>query len=154
MKPRIYIDTSVIGGCLDDEFAGWSNVLFDEFRAGTKVAVVSDLTRLELEEAPQNVRDQLSSIPEEHIEDVFLDEEALALADAYIHDGVVGNKHLVDAQHIAIATVERVDVLVSWNFKQIVNLDRVHAFNAVNLKRGYPVLEIRSPREVVHEKED
>ena len=72
----------------------------------------------------------------------------------YINDGVVGARHLVDAQHIAIASIERVDVLVSWNFKQIVNLDRVHAFNAVNLKRGYPVLEIRSPREVVREKED
>jgi len=154
MKPRVYIDTSVIGGCLDEEFADWSNVLFDEFRAGTKVAVVSDLTRMELEEAPQNVRDVLSSIPEEYVEDVFLDEEAFALADAYINDGVVGIRHLVDAQHIAIATVERVDVLVSWNFKQIVNLDRVHAFNAVNLKKGYHVLEIRSPREVVREKED
>jgi hypothetical protein len=154
MRPRIYIDTSVIGGCLDDEFADWSTVLFDEFRTGEKVAVVSDLTRLELEEAPQNVREVLSSIPEEHLENVFLDEEALALADAYIHDGAVGIKHLVDAQHIAIATIERVDVLVSWNFKQIVNLDRVHAFNAVNLKRGYPVLEIRSPREVVREEED
>ena len=139
---------------MDEEFADWSNVLFDEFRAGTKVAVVSDLTRMELEEAPQNVRDVLSSIPEEYVEDVFLDEEAFALADAYINDGVVGIRHLVDAQHIAIATVERVDVLVSWNFKQIVNLDRVHAFNAVNLKKGYHVLEIRSPREVVREKED
>jgi hypothetical protein len=113
-----------------------------------------DLTRLELEEAPDNIRAVLTSIPDTHREDVALDEEALALADAYIHDGVVGIRHLVDAQHSAIATVERVDVLVGWNFKQIVNLDRVHAFNAVNLKRGYPVLEIRSPREVVHEKED
>jgi len=154
MKLRIYVDTSVIGGCLDEEFAEWSNALCDEFRAGTKVAVISDLTRLELEEAPGNIRALLASIPEAHREDVALDEEALALADAYIHDGVVGIRHLVDAQHIAIATVERVDVLVSWNFKQIVNLDRVHAFNAVNLKRGYPVLEIRSPREVIHEKED
>jgi uncharacterized radical SAM superfamily Fe-S cluster-containing enzyme len=153
MRPRVYIDTSVIGGCLDEEFADWSNLLFDEFRAGTKVAVVSDLTRMELEEAPQNVRDVLSSIPEEYVDDVFLDEEAFALADAYINDGVVGIRHLVDAQHIAVATVERVDVLVSWNFKQIVNLDRVHAFNAVNLKKGYPMLEIRSPREVVREKE-
>lgn len=59
----------------------------------------------------------------------------------------------MDAQHIAIASVERVDVRVSWNFKQIVNLERIHAFNAVNLKMGYPVLEMRSPREVIYEKE-
>jgi hypothetical protein len=112
------------------------------------------LTRRELEDAPQNVKEILSTIPEKYLEDVFLDEEAIELADVYISDGVVSARHLVDAQHIAIASIERVDVLVSWNFKQIVNLDRVHAFNAVNLKKGYPVLEIRSPREVVREKEN
>ena len=153
MKPRIYIDTSVIGGCLDDEFSDWSNALFDEIRSGLKMAVVSDLTRRELEEAPQNVMEILSSIPNGQMEDVFLDEDAIGLAEAYIANEVVGKKHIVDAQHIAIASVERVDVLVSWNFKQIVNLERIHAFNAVNLKMGYPVLEIRSPREVIHEKE-
>lgn len=63
-------------------------------------------------------------------------------------------KHLIDAQHIAIASVGRVDVLTSWNFKQIVNLERIHAFNAVNLRLGYPILEIRSPREVLFEKEE
>lgn len=72
---------------------------------------------------------------------------------SYIDSGVVGAKHVADAQHIAIVSVERVDVLVSWNFQQIVNLDRIRAFNSVNLKLGYPILEIRSPREVVHEKE-
>jgi len=64
-----------------------------------------------------------------------------------------GARHIADAQHIAIASVERVDVLVSWNFQHIVNLDRIHAFNSVNLKLGYLMLEIRSPREVIHEKE-
>ena len=53
-----------------------------------------------------------------------------------------------DALHIALAAVARDDVLVSWNFKHIVNLKRIHAYNAVNLKQGYPVLEIRTPREV------
>jgi hypothetical protein len=56
-----------------------------------------------------------------------------------------------DALHIALATVARVDVLVSWNFKHIVNLARIHAYNAVNLKRGYPLLEIRTPREIVED---
>jgi hypothetical protein len=41
-----------------------------------------------------------------------------------------------------------VDVLVSGNFKHIVNLRRIHAYNVVNLKKGYPLLEIRTPREV------
>ncbi len=84
---------------------------------------------------------------------MFLSEEAEKLALTYLENKVVGIKHLADAQHITIASVERVDVLVSWNFKQIVNLDRIHAFNSVNLKLGYLVLEIRSPIEVIHEEE-
>lgn len=153
MIPRVYIDTSVIGGCIDDEFATWSTQLFDEFRRGIKVAVVSDLTRRELETAPKNVQNILFTIPDLNIENVFLAAEAEKLALIYLKNRVVTSKHLADAQHIAIASVERVDVLVSWNFKQIVNLDRIHAFNSVNLKLGYPVLEIRSPMEVIHEEE-
>ena len=153
MIPRVYIDTSVIGGCLDDEFALCSKLLFDEFRNRIKIAVVSDLTMRELETTPKNVRKILATIPDENLENVVLSEDAEKLALAYLKNKVVTQKHLADAQHIAIASVERVDVLVSWNFKQIVNLERIHAFNAVNLKLGYPVLEIRSPMEVIHEEE-
>ena len=152
MKPRIYIDTSVIGGCIDVEFATWSNILFDYFHSGLMIAVVSDLTRRELEGAPEEVKKVLSSISNPNLEDVYLSGEAETLALKYLKNKVVGQKHLADAQHIAIASVERVDVLVSWNFQQIVNLDRIHAFNSVNLRLGYPILEIRSPREVIHEK--
>ncbi len=153
MKIRIYIDTSVIGGCEDEEFALWSRQMFEEFRKGLRIAVISDLTRKELERAPASVKRILLSLPETSVENVFLMEEAEALAKRYLEENVVNKKHIVDAQHIAIASVERVDVLVSWNFQLIVNLERIRAFNAVNLKLGYPLLEIRSPREVIHEKE-
>jgi hypothetical protein len=153
MIPRVYIDTSVIGGCFDSEFSAWSILLFEEFLKGIKIAVVSDLTRRELEDAPSNVKKKLSTIPEAYFENVFLSEEAEKLALAYLENKVVNSKHIVDAQHIVIASVKRVDVLVSWNFKQIVNLERIHAFNSVNIKLGYPILEIRSPMEVIHEEE-
>jgi hypothetical protein len=149
LRLRIYVDTSVIGGCLDEEFAVWSIKLFDEFRTRAKIAVVSDLTRRELEGAPRKVRDILLSLPDESLEKVLFTAEAEELALRYLKNRVVGRKHVVDAQHIAIAAVERVDVLASWNFQQIVNLRRIHAFNAVNLTLGYPLLEIRSPREVI-----
>lgn len=153
MKQRIYIDTSVIGGCEDEEFSEWSVQLFEEFRQGLRIAVVSDLTRKEIEKAPENVRKVLSSLADANIENVFLSEEAERLAKSYIDEGVVSAKHIIDAQHIAIASVERVDVLVSWNFQQIVNLSRIHAFNSVNLKLDYPMIEIRSPREVIRGEE-
>lgn len=150
--PRIYIDTSVLGGCFDDEYADDSNRLLNEFVSRQKIAMISDLLLLELEAAPQEVRDLAEKIPDVAKEYVRLDEESIALANAYIQEQAVAESSLSDARHIAIATVGRVDVLVSWNFKHIVNLNRIRRFNAVNLKLGYITLEIRSPREVLYEK--
>ena len=149
MRTRIYVDASVVGGCEDGEFAEHSVPLMAGFVRGESVLVVSDLTVQELAAAPEAVRKQLSSVPEGHIEVLQLDAEARDLAEAYIAAGVLTAKMLADAQHIAIATVARVDVLVSWNFKHIVNLRRIHGYNSVNLRRGYPMLEIRTPREVL-----
>jgi predicted nucleic acid-binding protein len=151
MKPRIYVDTSVIGGCLDDEFSVHSLRLFDEFRSGRKRVVISDIVLFELDGAPKNVQQILSDMPDDSAEYVFLSEESAVLAEAYIREGVIAEKSLSDARHIAIATFERVDVLVSWNFKHIVNLNRIHLVNSVNLKMGYPLVEIRSPLEVIYE---
>jgi len=150
-RPRIYVDTSVIGGCLDDEFKDYSKLLFKEFSSGKKRIVVSDLVLFELEGAPEDVKDVLHGIPQGSIEYVFLNEESLSLAGTYLKEDVIAENSIADARHIAIATIERVDVLVSWNFKHIVNLNRIRRFNAVNLKLGYPTIEIRSPSEVLNE---
>ncbi len=151
VKPRIYVDTSVIGGCLDDEFKVYSGQLFEEFLSGKKRIVISDIVLFEPEGAPENVKEVLNSVPDGSIEYVFLNEESITLADTYLKEGVIAESSLSDARHIAIATIERVDVLVSWNFKHIVNLNRIHLLNSVNLRLGYPILEIRSPLEVIYE---
>jgi predicted nucleic acid-binding protein len=148
MKPRVYTDTSVLGGCEDDEFRGPSRRLLEAFLRGQLTLVLSELTLRELETAPEGVRTLVGRVPEAHIESLPLSSEAEELAAAYIEDGAIGAHMRADALHIALATVARVDVLVSWNFKHIVNLRRIHAYNAVNLKEGYPLLEIRTPREV------
>jgi len=149
MRLRIYIDTSVIGGCLDKEFQNASMELIDKFKRGEMIVVISELTTLELKDAPQEVQNILKEIPERNIEYVELTEEAVNLAGKYITEGVIGRGKLVDAEHIAIATINRVDVLVSWNFRHIVNLQKIRGYNSVNLKYGYPLLEIRSPLEVI-----
>ena len=113
------------------------------------VRSLSSLTVQELWEAPAQVRSRLASVPEKHIEMLQFDEEAMDLAEAYIAATVLSSRMRVDAQHIAIATIGRVDVLVSWNFKHIVNLERIHGYNSVNLRKGYPMIEIRTPREVL-----
>jgi hypothetical protein len=149
MKSRIYTDTSVIGGCLDVEFEKGSLALFENFKSDTAILVISNLTLVELDAAPEDVREVLLSVPRENMEFVEFTEEASDLAETYLQEGVVSQKSRVDAQHIATATISRVDVLVSWNFKHIVNLERIHGYNSVNMKLGYPMLEIRTPTEVL-----
>lgn len=148
-KPiRVYVDTSVIGGCLDEEFRLASSKLFARSRNGDALLVISDTTLAEIASAPAAVRGVIEDIPRECLEFIRQGSESEALAEEYIKQAVVTRRMLVDAQHIALATVARVDVLVSWNFKHIVNLDRIRGFNAVNLRSGYPMLEIRSPMEI------
>jgi len=149
MRRRIYTDTSVIGDCLDVEFRGPSLGLLDLFQSGQAVIVLSDLTRLELDAGPTAVRRVLDEVAEANREYVELTEEAAELANRYIEEGVLNHSKHVDAQHIAVATLARVDVLVSWNFRHIVNLDRIRGYNSVNLRCGYPLIEIRTPREVI-----
>ena len=110
---------------------------------------MSELTLRELAPAPRPVREVLASIPESHIEVVRLTPAADELARRYLAEGILPANLLADAQHIAMATVANVDVLVSWNFKHVVNLPRIHGYHGVNAKLGYPTIEIRSPREVL-----
>ena len=148
MKLRVYADTSVLGGCFDKEFAEPSLQLVNDFIKGRKILVLSDLTLREIENAPKKVKDLFQSIPIDFREYVSLNDEAKYLAQKYIDEEAISSKSLVDAQHIAIATINHIDVLVSWNFKHIVNLRRIRLFNATNLKYGYSLIVIRSPSEV------
>ena len=122
---------------------------FDQLEKKEIVFVISDLFELELLNAPIVVQEVLNKYPENFVERVFLSEEAIQLADFYISEKVVGKSSVEDCRHIAIATINKVDVLVSWNFKHIVNLERIRGYNSVNLKNGYSIIEIRSPKELL-----
>ena len=149
MKQRIYIDTSVIGGYFDEEFKEATIALFQRLEKKEIIFVVSDLLDLELINAPKNVQELLYGYSKEKFERIELTEEAIQLADAYIDQKVVGRTSLEDCRHIALATINRVDVLASWNFKHIVNLDRIKGYNSVNLRLGYQIIEIRSPKDLI-----
>ncbi len=109
---------------------------------------------LELLNAPLQVKEHLLQFSADKFERVELTEEAVLLADKYIEEKVVGKTSLEDCRHIALATVNKVDVLASWNFKHIVNLDRIKGYNSVNLRLGYSIIEIRSPKDLVKYEDD
>ncbi len=150
MKQRIYIDTSVVGDYFDEEFKEATIKLFERLDNNEIIFVVSDLLDLELINAPQQVREHLLKYSADKFQRVELTEDSIKLADTYINEKVVGKTSLEDCRHIAMATIHKVDVLASWNFKHIVNLDRIKGYNSVNLKLGYSIIEIRSPKDLVN----
>ena len=146
-KIKIYLDTSVFGGYYDEEFEQYTKPLFDRIANDEFILLFSNLTQDELENAPQQVKDLVIQIKAASTQFIDTTDEAVELANEYITEKVVGQTSYSDCLHIALATIHKADYLVSWNFKHIVNVQRIRGYNAINLKNGYSLLEIRSPRE-------
>ncbi|MEX2564329.1 MAG: hypothetical protein WD431_00120 [Cyclobacteriaceae bacterium] len=142
------MDTSVFGGYFDEEFSDNTVPFFERVIDERIQMFISRLLIAELAGAPDEVRELLNKIPREQQVFLELTEEARELANKYIDENVVGRTSRADCQHIAMATVAKADVLVSWNFKHIVNLDRIRRYNGVNLLMGYNPIEIRTPKEI------
>ena len=150
---RVYADTSVFGGCFDDEFVEASTAFFDAVRSGRFVLVVSPTVLTELQRAPEQVRKVLTGPPSEAVEFSELGPESEHLREAYLEAGILGSEHRSDAEHIALASVAGVDFVVSWNFKHIVQFEKIAGYQAVNLLNGYREIRIYSPKEVVASEE-
>lgn len=148
-RQRVYVDTSVVGGCHDAEFAAESVALFEMARRRELTLVLSDLLFQELEDAPDQVFAVLTDLPAEAYLLVSTTDEAELLRRQYAAAGILAPAYQDDALHVAIATVSKADLIVSWNFKHLVHVDKIRRFNAVNLVAGYPAIDIRSPKEVV-----
>ena len=153
MKQRFYFDTSVFGGVYDSEFEEDTLILFEKVKLGQIKCVYSTLTESEFSTAPEKVRRYFEKIDESCKEKVVVSREAMELAQSYVNEKVVGETSFDDCLHIAMATLNKVDILVSWNFKHIVNVYRIRGYNSINLRMGYINLNIHSPKEIVgHEK--
>ena len=150
MKQKIYIDTSVFGGYFDEEFSNQTIPLFERIKNEEFILLYSSVTQGELENAPNYVKELVKSLKVDYTEYIDLSEDAIDLANEYISEKVVGLTSYADCLHIALATINRADYLVSWNFKHIVNIQRIIGYNAINIKNGYKQLEIRSPRDFMN----
>jgi len=152
-KLRVYVDTSVFGGCFDPEYAAHSCRFFELVRSGRIIALVSQVVVDELNEAPAEVRNIFGSLPTASISPVELTPDIIALRNAYLAAGILGPRWVDDATHVAAATVARADAIVSWNFKHIVRVDKMRSYNQVNLLAGFGLLSIVSPQEVRFDEE-
>ena len=146
--PRVYVDTSVFGGCFDEEFSAPSRRFFDQVRTGRLILLVSEVVLRELAEAPPRVRTPLASLPARSVRPASLGPEAIRLRDAYVARGIVPRRFENDATHVAAATLSGADAIVSWNFHHIVRIEKIRAYNQVNLELGFSLLSIVSPQDI------
>jgi predicted nucleic acid-binding protein len=146
---KVYIDTSVIGGCFDVEFSKWSIGLFNDIRKGLWAPAVSEVVSAEVSFAPKEVREKFNELLSYNPQVLAVDSSVEMLVDAYIGHRILPEQFRNDMLHIALASAHEVDILVSWNFKHIVHFEKIVKFNAVNLEYGFRQLMIFSPREVV-----
>ena len=154
MIKRVYIDTSVVGGQFDKEFSADTIPFFNAVTNGQLIVIVSDLLEAKLLRAPQYAKGFLTTLPVKQIENIQLTQDAAQLANEYILAKVVGQTSRADCQHIAMATLAKVDVLASWNFKHIVNLDKIRGYNGINYQLGHNMIEIRTPKEIINDDND
>ncbi|HEY5793108.1 MAG TPA: hypothetical protein VIS74_07405 [Chthoniobacterales bacterium] len=151
--PSLYLDTSVLGGYFDDEWQEPTQELWRQMEEGQWRFVCSDVTTEEIEGAPERVRLLFfNTFPPETL--LATTDEMEVLAAACVVQGVVTGKYQDDARHVAACTVSGLNLLVSWNFRHLVSLQRETGFNAVNLLQGYQIIRIVSPLELIYGNQD
>lgn len=154
MTARYYLDASIFGGFADCEFEEATNKFFNQIVfKGIKI-IYSELTKYELKNAPENIKEFVNNLPAFIFEHIVITEDALNLVDKYIEYGVVDKLHKENALHVAVATTNMVNVFVSWDYKNIVNLEKIRGYNSVNLKYGYPIIDIRTPKVLLDYEEE
>ena len=149
----LYFDTSIFGFAVAEGVPREKEVtlkLFDEVRSGKYEVFISEVVSMEINKAPKEVAIRLSDLIEElNPERLAVDENTQALAKRYVKEGIIPVKYGDDALHIAVASVNNLDVIVSWNFTHIVKVKTKREVTGINALLGYKEIEIYSPWEVV-----
>ena len=155
--PKIYIETTIFNFYFDGDrgFAHTDTVgFFREIKAGKYEAFTSTYVTDELENAPEIKRDKMMSlISEYNITVLAPSDEAAILADIYTAEGIIPQKYRTDGLHIAIASVNELDMIISMNFQHIVKRKTKLATGNINILNGYRAIEIYSPMEVIDNEE-
>jgi hypothetical protein len=147
MIKSAYLDTSVFRGYFDEEFSKPTVSFFERIVRDNIDLIVSEVLTSELENA-RTCQRLIESYSKQSNSVNWRKSGSCKIAKHYISEKVVGKTSYADCLHIALATLSHADILVSWNFKHIVNIDRIRGDNSVNLKLGYKMIEIYSPLEL------
>jgi len=155
VRQRLYLDTSVLGALTDpgpEDRVVATRRLLDGLARGLWEGHISTLVLEEVERAPRTTREKIArELRKGYL--TVLEESAgcVRLSQSYVSAGAVPSDYEDDARHIAIATINDIPVIVSWNFRHMVNIARKRKINSVNVREGYPLIDLVSPWEVTHE---
>ena len=150
MKLRVYLDTSVLSVAVDERTPE-RRALTEDFLARAREihqVSTSEVARQEIERTREPEKREAMLRILEQIEVFEVTEEMSKLARDYVNEGIFGEKQDEDAQHVSAAVCSRQDILVSWNFRHLVNRQRRAKVLAFNAALGYPSIEILSPPEI------
>ena len=150
---RLYLDTSVIGALFDSEMPQRMEITRTLLRSiinGKHTGIISNIVLEEIERTPEEFKEkiivEMRKIPLQIISE---DEASADLLEFYEKEGFIRRGARLDLRHLAVATVNGVDAVVSWNFRDIVNIRTRRSVHSTNLRLGFPLIEIVSPEEVV-----
>ena len=143
---RLYLDSTVIRGCADPELDRWSWSLLQDFRSGIYKPIISTLVQDELAGKNSAVSEALASLMECRPKIIEVTDKVQTLADLYLDRKILTEAFRPDALHVALATLEEADALVSWNYRNILHISKLRQYITVNLELGLKPLQIRSPR--------
>ena len=157
-KLRLYLDTSVPNFLFAEDAPDFKNITIDFFEnyvaKGRYDVYISDVVIREIEKATDvSKRNMLLDIVRKYsLRILLLTPEAIELSERYLTDKVIPAKKREDAQHIAIAVCNQIDILVSWNFKHLANIKKQLAVKIVNEQQGYyyPLI-LTNPMEVLYD---
>jgi len=148
---RIYVENSVISAYhfAPKLIVSLTKRFFEKAVKERYELFTSDVTIAEIDKATEETREKsLKTIETFKVKIIPRTTEARELADEYIERGVIPERYRPDAEHIAVASVMDLDVLVSWNLTHIVKLKTKKMVRIINEDTGYPVPEIVRPDEV------
>ncbi len=152
MRLKLYLDTSVLGAVCDpgpEDRLVATRRLPEGLVDGRWEGYISTLVLEELERAPDSVRETIAmELRRSALAVLEESPQSVALAEAYASSGAIPANYEDDARHIAIATVNDIRVIVSWNFRHMVNIERKRRINSVNVRDGFPLLDLVSPWEI------
>ncbi len=154
-KTKLYLDTSVPSFLFADDSPEKREVtlqFWDILKLGLYDIVISDILLREISKCEmllsQKLEDKLSEIV---LEIVSVNEDVFSLAQKYVDEGIIPQTYRDDALHIALATYNEADALISWNFKHMVKLKTIRGVNGINRMLGLKELEILTPQSWIQE---